>query len=113
MASSNINVGSLNKPIRIIRKELITDKMGFQTEEWKTLVNCRCKIEFDDRLIREVTKSQGSKTSLVKIFTFRYFQGLTEKDAIIYENEKYEIYGINNINEMNRFYKVWARRICR
>lgn len=106
-----MNVGELKCLCEVQRLVAATDEFGFQTEQWTTIAKPRCKIEFDDRLIREIIKDGGTTTTLVKIFTFRYFKGLTFKDRIVYENKCYEIYGLNNINEENKFYKVWARAI--
>jgi hypothetical protein len=36
---------------------------------------------------------------------------VTIKDRILFKGNVYEIYGFNNINEENRFLKIWARAI--
>lgn len=90
-----------------------TDQQGFQIEKWKTYSKTRAKVDFDDRLMREVFADRGTETTVVRIFTFRYQQDISEKtDRILYNGKPYEIYGINNINEENRFLKVWGRQIC-
>lgn len=106
-----MNVGDLKHLCEVQRLVTSTDEFGFQSEEWKTIAKPRCKIEFDDRLMREIFKDDGITTTSVKIFTFRYFDGLTFKDRIFYKNKSYEIYGFNNVNEESKFYKVWARAI--
>ena len=111
MSSKVINLGDLKNVVEVQRFTVTTDSFGFQQEEWTTICNTRAKIEFDDRLMREVFKDDGIDSTIVKIFTFRYFKGLTTKDRILYDGNSYEIYGINNVNEENRFYKVWARAI--
>ena len=88
-----------------------TDESGFHKENWVTFAKLRCNVEFDDRLMREIFKDDGIDTVSVKIFTFRYFEGLSIKDRILYKGQSYEIYGFNNLNEENRFYKVWARSV--
>lgn len=111
MSSKVINLGDLKLLIEIQRNTITTDSYGFQQEEWTTICKTRAKTEFDDRLMKEIFKDDGIDTTIVKIFTFRYFRGLTVKDRILFNGQTYEIYGINNINDENRFYKVWARAI--
>lgn len=108
---SKINVGELRNPIEIQRFTTTTDQYGFIIEDWTTIAKARCKIEFDDRLIRESFKEGGTETTVVKIFTFRYVKDITAKDRILYKGDAYEIYGINEIDESRRFVKVWARKI--
>lgn len=108
----SISIGELKKVIEIQRVETTTDALGFQEDVWTTIVTTRAKTEFDDRLMRETFKEDGIDSSNVKIFTFRYFQGLSTKDRILFEGQDYEIYGFNDINDEHRFYKVWARTLC-
>lgn len=108
---AKINIGDLKHICEIQRLVTTTDDFGFQSEEWTTIANPRCKVDFDDRLMREIFKDDGINTTSVPIFTFRYFEGLTTKDRVLYKNRAYEIYGFNNINEESKFYKVWARGV--
>lgn len=62
--------------------------------------------------MRENFKNEGIDTTIVKIFTFRFQRDISVADRIFYNGESYELYGINNINEENRFTKVWGRKIC-
>lgn len=89
----------------------VADDMGFQTEQLVTIAKVRCNIEFDDRLMREVFKDDGVNATFVKIFTFRYFEGLTTKHRMLYKGISYEIYGFNNIGEQGRYLKVWAKSV--
>lgn len=81
-------------------------------EEWVTYSKTRAKIEFDDRLMRENFKNDGIDTTVVRIFVFRFQEGISVTDRILYNGEPYELYGINNMNEENRFIKVWGRMVC-
>lgn len=110
--TSMINLGDLKKVIEIQRMESGTDEMGFQDEVWTTICTTRCKTEFDDRLMREIFRDEGIDSTTVKIFTFRYFKGLSTKDRIVFDGNVYEIYGFNNINDENRFIKVWGKMVC-
>lgn len=106
-----MNVGQLRHVIEIQRFETITDEGGFNAEEWTTIASPRCKIEFDNRLMREVFRDDMVVSTGVLIFTFRYFKGLTTKDSILYDGKRYEIYGINNVNNVGQYYQVWGRVI--
>lgn len=106
-----MNVGELKHQCEVQRLTTTTDENGFQVQQWTTVAKPRCKIEFDDRLIREIFKDDGITTTSVKIFTFRYFEGLLFTDRIFYKGKGYEIYGLNNVNEKGNYYKVWARAI--
>lgn len=108
---AKVAIGDLKHICEVQRLISTTDEFGFQSETWSTYAKVRCKVDFDDRLVREIFKDDGINTVNVPIFTFRYFNGLTTKHRIRYKNNNYEIYGINNINEESRFYKVWARGV--
>lgn len=108
---SEVSIGDLKHVLEIQRVIEDKDESGFPIETLKTIAKVRCKVEFDDRLMREIFKDDGIDTVSVKIFTIRYFEGLTIKDKILYKGKNYEIYGFNNLNEECRFYKVWARSI--
>lgn len=106
---AKISIGTLKHQAELQRLTSTTDENGFPIEEWVTFAKLRCSVEFDDRLMREIFKDDGVNTASVKIFTFRYFKGLTIKDRVYYDGKAYSIYGFNNINEESKFYKVWAR----
>lgn len=110
--SELVSLGELKNKISIRRLVSDVDENGFQQEMWEEIKSTKAKTEFDDRLMREVFRDEGIDSTIVKIFTFRYFEGLTEKDIIMFKKEQYEIYGINNLNDENRFYKVWGKKIC-
>lgn len=106
---AKVSIGTLKHMAELQRLTSTTDEMGFPKEDWVTFAKVRCSVDFDDRLMKEIFKDDGIDTTSVKIFTFRYFEGLTIKDRVLYRGKNYEIYGFNNVNEENRFYKVWAR----
>lgn len=64
--------------------------------------------------MRETYIAEGKDPSIVRLFTFRYQEGLSEKtDRILYKGKDYELYGVNDINEEHRFIKVWGKHLCR
>lgn len=107
----SVNVGQLNTPIEIQRFEHKIDEDGFNQSVWTTIARPRCKVDFDDRLIRQILRDDGVDTSLVKLFTMRYIPNITTKDRIVYNGKEFEIYSIQNINETNRFVRLWGREI--
>lgn len=106
---TTVRVGLLQHMVELQRLTSTVDESGFASEEWVTYARPRCNVEFDDRLMREIFKDDGVDTSSAKVFTFRYFKGLSIKDRVFYRDKAYEIYGFNNLNEQDRYYKVWAR----
>ncbi len=106
-----VSVGELNTPIEIQRFNYGTDEYGFQQLEWITIASPRCKVDFDDRLIRQILRDDGVDTTSVKLFTMRYIPNITTKDRIFYKDTVFEIYSIQNINDKNRFMRLWGRQI--
>lgn len=113
MTMINIQSGELRCPIEVQRFTHKMDEQGFPCEEWTTIYTPRCKIEFDDRLIRQVIKQHGVNATSSQIFIFRKPRNLelTVQDKILYRGKSYEIYAIENMNEEDRFLKVWGRTI--
>lgn len=113
MAVQNIlvKVGSLNTPIEIQRFKHNTDDYGFTAPIWETIARPRCRVDFDDRLIRETLRDDGVDTTTVKLFTMRYIPNITTKDRIFYKDTAYEIYSVQNLNENNRFMRLWGREL--
>lgn len=109
--SKKINLGELKHVIEVQELKTTVDNMGFHEEAWTTIVETRAKTEFDDRLMKEIFKDDGIDNTVVKIFTLRYFPGLTVKHRIKFNGMTYEVYAFNNIDDENRFYRVWARAI--
>lgn len=103
-----MNVGELKIPIKIQRFTTKVDEQGFNSEDWVTIATPRAKIEFDDRLMREVFRDDMVNSTTVKIFTFREVRGLNTKDSIVYDGQRFEIYGFDL---RNKYHKVWAKAI--
>lgn len=109
---TSINLGDLKRVIEIQKLTSTSDSSGFQQETWRTVCTTRAKVEFDDRLMREIFRDDGVDSTVVKIFTFRYFRELSTRHRILIDGVPHEIYGFNNVNNEGRFHKVWAREIC-
>ena len=105
-----MNIGEFKTPIEIKRFTSAVDEHGFNNEKWEVIATPRAKLEFDDRLMREVFRDDMVNSTIVKIFNIRKPRGynLTVKDIIVYEGTTYEIYGINDLSS---FYRIWARAI--
>lgn len=107
----SVQVGQLNTPIELQRYEYKIDEYGFNKSVWTTYARPRCKVDFDDRLIRQILRDDGVDTTVVKLFTMRYIPNVTTKDRIVYNGKEFEIYSIQNIQEQNRFMRLWGREI--
>ena len=106
-----INIGDLRVPIEIQRFEHQVDEYGFNQNVWTTIATPRAKIEFDDRLIRQVLRDDGVDSTTVSIFTIRYIPDITTKDRIMHKNEEYEIYAKQDMGYRERFLMIWGRKI--
>lgn len=111
IVNANVGVGQLNTLIEIQRFEHGIDEYGFNKPVWTTIARPRCRVDFDDRLIRQILRDDGVDTTLVKLFTMRYIPNITTRDRIIYKGKEFEIYSVQNINEQNRFMRLWGREI--
>ncbi|MEG0908771.1 MAG: head-tail adaptor protein [Bacilli bacterium] len=107
----NVAIGELNQIAEIQRFTHKHDEQGFPTEIWDTIAKVRCKVDFDDRLIRQVIKEHGVNATMAQLFIFRYVPGITVQDRVVYKDKCYEIYAVENLEERNRFLKVWGRAI--
>jgi len=109
---TKVPVGRLNKVAYLLKLKTIVDDDGFNTDEWEKARTLRCRVEFDDRLQREKLIQGGQDSIAIKIFTFRYFKGLTTKDMILFNGAKYEIYAFTDVEGDKKMYKVWGRAVC-
>lgn len=109
IVKTTVNIGDLKTPVEIQRFTNNTDEHGFSDLIWSTIATPRCKVDFDDRLIRQILRDDGVDSTIVKVFTMRYIPNITTKDRVFYKNTPYEIYSIQNLNEENRFMVVLGR----
>lgn len=106
-----IQIGDLRFPIEIQRFEHNVDDYGFNQPIWKTIARPRAKIEYDDRLIRQVLRDDGVDATTATLFTIRYIPDITTKDRIMFKNEEYEIYAKQDTGARERFLILWGRKI--
>lgn len=107
----DVPIGELRIPIEIQRFEHNIDDYGFNQPIWTTIAKPRAKVEFDDRLIRQVLRDDGVDSTTVMLFTIRYIPNLTTKDRIVYKNDEYEIYAQQDLGARQRFLMLWGRKI--
>lgn len=114
IVKDNPRVGQLKNIIQVQKMTSSTDSMGFLQEHWETVATERARVEFDDRQIREIFRSEGISSTIGRTFMFRYpkHYTITVKDRIVFKDETYEIYGHCDINDNGRYIKVWGRNIC-
>lgn len=113
---SKVSLGSLKHVIEIQELKLTTDEYGFQQEAWSTVLKTRAMVEFDKsyKLNKEVWSADGIETFTTRIFTFRKHPkiDINAKQRILFKGKQYQIYISNDIDEEERFMKVWANTIC-
>lgn len=111
-----LELGKLKHIIEIQEITIGQDDYGFQVETPKTILKTRAMVEFDKsyKLNKEVWSADGIETFATKIFTFRKHPNISinQKQKLIFKDEQYQIYIVNDIDEEGRFVKVWANRIC-
>lgn len=105
-----MNPGKLNKRIEFIYKGPGEDEDGYPIEEdWITYRKCWANIR--GLKGREFYQAAAVQAQDDKVFTCRYFEGLTPKMHIKYKDKKYNIKSINNLDERNKFYIIHASEV--
>lgn len=107
-----INIGTLNQVMEVQECQTKTDESGFRVENWTTFKKIRGTTAYYPRYLRELAQLEGETTTQYKIFTCRYFEGLKTDHRILFRGSTYEVVGFDNMQEMNRFYQIYAREIC-
>ena len=106
-----VSIGEFRLPINFQRFAHIIDEYSFNQLNCTTIATPRAKVEFDDRLIRQVLRDDGVDTTTVMMFTIRYIPNITTKDRIIFKDEEYEIYAKQDLGARERFLLIWGRKI--
>lgn len=107
-----VRIGELRSVATIKKYKDGTDEDGFPKKEWVEFKTLRCKTQFDNRAFKESFAQNGTDTIVGKIFVFRYFEGLEERDRIYLRGVPYEVIAFDNIDEKNEFLQVWGMKIA-
>lgn len=102
--------GKLNKIIKFIMKgKDDTDEDGYPLPGEKTVRECHASVR--GLRGREFYNAAAVQAQNDKVFSCRYFKGLTPDMQIKYNNELYNITSINDLNEKHREYEIRARLV--
>lgn len=104
-----MNPGKLNKRIEFIYKGHGEDEDGYPIENWISFRKCWANIR--GLKGREFYEAAAVQAQDDKVFTCRYFKGLTSRMHIKYKDKKYNIKSINNLDERNEFYVIHAKEV--
>jgi len=106
MKCGEIHSGMLRHKISIEREDMADDDYGGQDRTFATLVNCYAFIKptsGTERFLAEQVQAEVSHD-----ITIRYFSGLLPKDIIVYNERRFNITAIINVEERN----VWLILKC-
>lgn len=100
---------SRNKLIEFGKIFIGTDDEGFDKKEWTRIRMAWSKIR--GLRGREFESADSIQSEDKKVFNCNYFPKLTTDTYIKYNNKIYNIYRIDNINEENIEYNIYAASI--
>lgn len=109
---SKINAGKYNKKIEIIGIKKIRDGAGFETDEEKKILATYAEIKTTKgyTLIQNDSDFEKAYTN----FTIRYPKVEITRDMYIkFNNKKYTIEYLNNINEKNIELEIQAKMVTK
>lgn len=98
----DISSSQLMKPIDIITVTIEKDEDSLPIEVERVLVSKKAKVSVPSLRKQEVYKNDGTSVTKVLEFIFRY-EDIDESAYIRYRGKKYNIRGIENIEEKDKF----------
>lgn len=104
------NAGQFNHKIQIVRETITTDAQGFKTVTQTVILTpyARIKTTKGFTLIANGSDFEKATTN----FTIRYpVTTITRDDIILFNNKRYEIQYINNVDEANIELELQAKEI--
>lgn len=101
----HIRPGDLRHEI-IIESTSDTLTNGELIHSWSTFTTVRAKVETKNAT--ETDEGVRFYEQSVKVFTIRYFPGLTPKMRISWNSDIYEIQGVEDVQDRNVFMKLYA-----
>ena len=110
MARYKINPGQFKHMIIIERHQKIKDEENRLVEQWIRLCSARAKILWSRG--SEYTENYGTNSEVEATFYIRFnHYDITSKDRLIYKNESYNIIYVNNVQELNEYYEIKAKKV--
>lgn len=110
MARYKINPGQFKHMITIERYQKVKDEDNRLVEQWIRLCSTRAKILWTRG--SEYTENYGTNSEAEATFYIRFnHYDITSKDRLIYKNESYNIIYANNVQELNEYYEIKAKKV--
>ncbi len=110
MARYKINPGQFKHMITIERYQKVKDEDNRLVEQWIRLCSTRAKILWTRG--SEYTENYGTNSEVEATFYIRFnHYDITSKDRLIYKNESYNIIYANNVQELNEYYEIKAKKV--
>lgn len=110
MAHFKINSAEFRHPIIIERCQKVKDDDNILRENWTYLCSARAKILWTRG--NEYVESYATNSEVEATFYIRYnHKGITSKDRLIYKDEVYDIIYVHNVQEINNYYEIKARKV--
>lgn len=106
-----MNFSKLDKRIKFISTigENGVDEDGYKIEGTKVIRECWASVR--GLRGREFYNAASIQAQEDKIFNCRYFEGITTKMNILYNNRKFNIYSINDLEEKHIEYEIHAKEV--
>ncbi len=98
-----------NKLIEFGSTFIGTDDEGFDKKEWQTINKSWANVR--SLRGREFEAAASIQSEDKKVFNCNYFSGLNTNIFIRYNNKIYNIYHIDNVNEDNIEYNIYAASV--
>ena len=98
----DISSSQLKKPIEIITVTIGKDEDGLPIETERVLASKKAKVSVPSLRKQEVFKNEGTSVTKTLEFIFRY-EEIDESACIKYKNKLYNIRGIENVEEKDKF----------
>lgn len=101
-----INPGEFKHPIKIQRKENITDDDNIPVEKWSDLLITKAKIKNISGYEKIIAQADTNIDK--KRFYIRYKKGveLTDKDRILYNDTPLNIIYVNDIEDLHKYFEI-------
>ena len=102
MLLKGISSSQLKKTIEIIAVTIGKDEDGLPIESESLLARKKAKVSVPSLRKQEVYKNEGTSVTKTLEFIFRY-EDIDESAYIKYRNKLYNIRGVENVEEKDRF----------
>lgn len=104
-----VNIGELNKRIKIVSSESVLDEEGFPVNTETIIHECWTKVSQVSGT--ELIKANAEFTNVSTRFLIRYTtKDINEDMAIIFNGKRYNITYINNYNYSNEFIEILTNK---